>query len=184
MIFFGLDLSKVYWSLIIYVIVSVAGMVYGVRRIYETGQVRATIFAVGGLLVLVYFGFRWFGTNVVKPKRWPPVINMCPDYLTYIPKLPGCIDMLGVTTGSAGLVKTLPSDVLTLQKSNSNKVFEYTSEDVKDAKQDSDLQNICNRCQAAGVTWEGVYDGDTCVGIARKQEDNADKENGECLVST
>jgi hypothetical protein len=181
MIFFGVDLSKINWGLILYVIASIFGMVYGVKRIYETGQVRATIFAVGGILVLVYFGFRWFGDSIVKPKRWPPVINMCPDYLTYIPRLPGCIDMLGVTTGSAGLVKTLPSDILTLQKSNSNKVFEYTSEHVKDAKQASDLQVICDRCHAAGVTWEGIYDGDVCVGISRKQQDNDEKES--CLVS-
>jgi hypothetical protein len=40
---------------------------------------------------------------------------------------------------------------------------------------------ICNRCQEAGVTWEGVYDGDVCVGISKHEKDKADRET--CLVS-
>ncbi len=167
--------------MILYIVASIAGMVYGVKQVYQTGQVRGTIFAIGGLLVLVYFGFRWFGTKIIKPKHWPPVINMCPDYLTYVPSLPGCVDMLGVTTGPAGITKTLPSEVNSVQLSNTNKVFEYTSENVRAAKVASDLQKICDRCQSAGVTWEGVYDGDVCVGISRNAKDNADKET--CLVS-
>jgi hypothetical protein len=39
---------------------------------------------VGCLIVLVYFGLRWFGSRIEKPANWPPVINMCPDYLTYV----------------------------------------------------------------------------------------------------
>lgn len=183
MILFGIELSMTHFYLILYIIASVAGMVYGVKRLYETGQVRATIFAVGGILILVYFGFRWFAPKIV-PRRWPPVINMCPDYLTYVPRLPGCVDILGVTNGSAGITKTQPSEIDTVQASNRSKVFEYTSEDVGKAKVASDLQKICDRCQSAGVTWEGVYDGDSCVGISRKEQSDADKKDkGECLVS-
>jgi len=34
---------------------------------------------------------------------------------------------------------------------------------------------------AAGVTWEGVWDGDVCVGISKYEKDSADKEH--CLIS-
>ena len=106
---------------------------------------------------------------------------MCPDYLTYIKGLPGCVDMLGVTKAAAGLLKSRPSELSSIHRSNKNKVFEFTSEDVRAAKSVSELQMICNRCQEAGVTWEGVYDGDVCVGISKHEKDKADRET--CLVS-
>jgi predicted type IV restriction endonuclease len=89
--------------------------------------------------------------------------------------------MLGITKASAGLVKARPSELPTLTRSNKNKVFEFTSEDVRSAKSVDDLQKICNRCQEAGVTWEGVYDGDVCVGVSKHEKDSADKES--CLLS-
>jgi hypothetical protein len=181
MIIFGLDLAKVNWYLILYIIASIAGLVYGTNKVYATGQTRGVLFAVGCLIVLVYFGLRWFGSRIEKPANWPPVINMCPDYLTYVKSLPGCVDMLGVTKSSSGLTKTLPSEVNSVAKSNSQKVFEFTSEDVRMAKNVEDLKKICDRCMAAGVTWEGVWDGDVCVGISKYEKDSANKEH--CLIS-
>lgn len=181
MIVFGIDLAKVNWYMIAYIIASIISLVYGTNYLYSTGQTRGVIFAIGALIVLVYFGFRWFGSKIEKPKNWPPIINMCPDYLTYVPKLPGCVDMLGVTTNSAGLQKTNPSDINTVQLSNTQKVFEFTSTDIKNAKLASELQLICDRCRAAGVTWEGVYDGDVCVGISSVENKAAAAEK--CLIS-
>jgi len=181
MIIFGLDLAKVNWYLVLYILASIVGLVYGTNKVYSTGQVRGVLFAIGALIVLVYFGLRWFGSRIDKPKSWPPVINMCPDYLTYVKDLRGCVDMLGVTKSSSGLVKTRPSEVQTIERSNRNKVFQFTSEDVRSAKSVGDLQIICDRCQEAGVTWEGVYDGDVCVGIGKHEKDTADKES--CLIS-
>jgi len=181
MIIFGLDLAKVNWYLVLYVLSSIMFLVYGTNKVYSTGQTRGVIFAIGCLIVLVYFGLRWFGSKIDKPKNWPPVINMCPDYLTYVPRLPGCIDMLGVTKSTSGITRTLPSDIGTVSKSNTNKVFEFTSEDVRAAKSVADLQAICNRCQAAGVTWEGVYDGVVCVGVSKHEKDKDSAE--QCLLS-
>jgi hypothetical protein len=122
---------------------------------------------------------------------------MCPDYLTYV-ALPtttfnnktiksGCIDMLGITpkktasslkftSGSTanGLKSgTVPSSALN--------TFEFTSADVKAATSATDLQKICARCQQAGVTWEGVYDGDACVGVNTSANAKAAVE--QCLLS-
>jgi hypothetical protein len=182
MIFLGLDLAKVNWPVILYILVSILFIVYGTMKIYSTGQSRGIVFAIGSSLTLLYFGLRWFGSQTNKPKNWPPIVNMCPDYLTYLPKLPGCVDLLGVTTGSAGLTKTQLSEMNSVQLSNRNKVFEYTSADIQAAKNASDLQPICDRCQAAGVTWEGVYDGEACVGISTVEQQTASAEK--CLAST
>lgn len=182
MILFGVNLAKVNWYLVLYILASIIGLVYGTNKVYSTGQVRGVLFAIGALIVLVYFGLRWFGNSRIrKPKNWPPIINMCPDYLTYVKRLPGCVDMLGVTKAASGLEKARPSEVANLSKDNTKKVFQYTSADVAAAKNVAALQAICDRCRDAGVTWEGVYDGDVCVGIGKHQRDAEDKET--CLVS-
>lgn len=182
MIFLGVDLAKVNWHLVLYMIGSILFIVYGTMKIYSTGESRGIVFAIGISLTLLYFGLRWFGSKINKPKSWPPIVNMCPDYLTYLPNLPGCIDLVGITSGSSGLTKTKLSEMNTVQLSNTNKVFEYTSADVQAAKTASDLQPICDRCQSAGVTWEGVYDGEVCVGIAGVEKQSAAAE--QCLASS
>lgn len=181
MIIFGIDLAKVNWYLVLYILASIVGLVYGTNKVYSTGQVRGVLFAIGALIVLVYFGLRWFGSRIDKPKTWPPVINMCPDYLTYVKGLRGCVDMLGVRKAAAGLEGARPSEISSLSRSNKKRVFEFTSEDIRNAKSVGDLQTICNRCQEAGLTWEGVYDGDVCVGISKHKKDSEDKES--CLIS-
>ena len=166
--------------MVIYVILSIFLVVYGTMKVYATGQIRAVIFAIGVVQVLVYFGLRWFGNSTKKSLRWPPVINMCPDYLTYVPALPGCVDLLGVSK-NGNLARSMPSDVPALQITNTQKVFEYTSADIKSTQDASDLQAICDRCQNAGLTWEGVYDGDTCVGLSKVAAAVAAQET--CLAS-
>ena len=190
-----LKISKINWQMILYVIISAIFLVYGTNKVYSTGQIRGVVFGIGAGLVLVYFGLKWFGITPVKQKRWPPVINMCPDFLTYVPNqilstagsttmVPGCVDLLGVTSSSnasTAFVKVFPTSISSLDASMTTKVFKYTSLDVKAASSASDLQIICDACQNAGLTWEGVYDGDTCVGISKVDADNAAKEM--CLVS-
>lgn len=194
MIILGLDLAKVNWYLFAYVISSVVFLVYGTKEVYSTGQVRGVIFAIGTLLVLLYFGLHWFGTPRSTVNNWPPIINTCPDYLTYIPRtiktssgstitVPGCVDMLGVTSGTSAnsFIKVSPTEISGLDISMVTKVFKYTSADIKAATTIDALQPICNACQAAGLTWEGVYDGDTCVGITKMEAQAAAIEK--CLIS-
>ena len=170
MIILGLDTSKVNWYLVAYVLASIVFLVYGTTKVHATGETRGVLFGIGTFFVFLYFGFRWFSNETSqKTNRWPPVINMCPDYLTYVPKLgdskSGCVDMLGVTTNGALLV-TQQSSLASLASTNTQYVFPYTSADIKAAKDVTALQGICAACKTAGLTWEGVYDGDTCVGIA------------------
>ena len=197
MIVFGYDLAKAPWLMIAYILASIVGLVYGTTYVNSINSVRAVIFALGTLLVLVYFGFKWFGSRVPALKNWPPVINMCPDYLTYV-KVPsatingktvtsGCIDMLGVTTSTSATALQMSTASAAkafktgTQAPSSLNMCEFTSADVKAATKPSELKNICARCQELGITWEGVYDGDTCVGVSASANKQAEVEK--CLLS-
>lgn len=184
MAFFGASLFSISPYFVMYVLVSLMVVFQGTSRLNPTGTGRSVIFAIGSSLVFIFFGYRWFSDLTNKSKIWPPTINMCPDYLTFVPKITGsqsttgggCVDLLGVSNKDAGLVRTQQSELPTLNPTNTTKVFEYTSADVSAATNASSLQRICNRCQLAGVTWEGVYDGDSCIGLARWNIDQKNKD--------
>jgi len=190
---FGVDLvalsNSINWYLVLYVILSVIVTVNGCFRLYEGGGgVRASVYGVGAGLVFLFFGYRWFSNPAVISKKWPPVINTCPDYLTYVKSVNGyskggCVDMIGVTNSSGGIQQSQPSDVIAMGTTlkNMNKLFIHTSADVTAATSVSDLQPICDECKTKGVTWEGVYDGDVCTAIKTVDANNAALAN--CLVS-
>ena len=187
----GFDTGKINWYAVGYVILSIFAVVYGTSKLNPLGGVRAIIYAIGASLIFIYFGFRWFTQPNTTPKQWPPVINMCPDYLTYVPNIEGatstsggvCIDLLGVST--AGLTKLNKSETTNVNlknsKDNATKVFKFTSADVNASTMPAHLQTICDYCRVAGVTWEGVYDGDACIPIKGLQEKKDAIQS--CLVS-
>lgn len=193
MIILGFDTAFINWYLVLYVISSIFFLVYGTSAVYPTGQIRGVIFAIGTALVLLNFGIKWFGTREAAVIKWPPVINMCPDYLTYIKILggdnkPGCVDMLGVSSNYV-LKQSRQADIASLSSIGNDKVFAsatkaYTSADITTAISSSDqatITTICNLCQTKGVTWEGVYDGATC--IALNNFNNAQGALKQCLLS-
>jgi hypothetical protein len=172
LIFFGVDLYQVNWYLILYVILSICAVAGGTSQLFPMGAPTAVIYAVGAILVFVFYGYRWFDNQSGTLSKWPPTINSCPDYLTYVGSLsngnPGCVDLLGVSTKQGQFLKSSPSDIASLSSTTSTKVFPFTSSDVLKAADDATVQAICSYCNRMGVTWEGVFDGDTCVGIATK----------------
>ena len=196
MIIFGFDLAKAPWLMIGYILVSIVALVYGTNYVNTQNSVRGIIFGIGFFLILMYFGIRWFGSRIPELKSWPPVINTCPDYLTYVTISPkpinertvtsGCIDTLGVS--SSKTAKRLQISTAEDYKSGSGAdratsltMFEYTSADIKASTKSSELKTICDRCSELGITWEGVYDGDACVGISSSANARAAVE--QCLLS-
>ena len=157
-----MDTSKVNWYLVAYVLLSILFLIHTTTKLYPMGQTRGVIYAIGTFFVLLYFGLHWFNK---KNKRtdtvWPPVINMCPDYLTYFESgtTKGCVDMLGVST-NAGLGNVV-TDIAARTNQNT---FPYTFNSIKNKT--TDINDICKACSDTGLTWEGVYDGDSCVGAA------------------
>jgi uncharacterized membrane protein YuzA (DUF378 family) len=169
---FGIDLiNDINWKLLGYVVFSILFLVYGTKEIYSIRRTSGIIFGIGCFLVLLHFGLRWFGRQKQTSTNWPPSINTCPDYLTYNSTISGCVDFLGVTTGSGteAIQKIKKSDYGASGTITSTtqlpKVFKKTSADVTAATTDQALLDICDLCQRAGVTWEGVWDGDTCTAI-------------------
>jgi len=161
---FGVDviaeMAKINWLLVLYVIVSLIAVFLGTSKLNSTGIGAAIIYAVGSATIFGFFGYRWFSSPSSGLTQWPPKINTCPDYLTFVPPAPGaagngkCVDFLGVSS-NGGLAKAT---------SNADAGFRYSVKDLTGASPTT-LQTICDACQTAGITWEGVYDGDTCVAI-------------------
>lgn len=169
--------ASINWLLVLYVIFSVIAVVTGSNQLYSSGMGTATIYAIGSTLVFILFGYRWF-SNPVVPMTWPPNVNMCPDYLTFAKNIGtngACVDLLGVSRG--GLLPMNKNAISTAKPSDKNNVFEYTAKDVSAAITPAALQTICDRCKEAGITWEGVYDGDTCLAVKTVDAKNAALEN-------
>ena len=123
------------------------------------------MFLVGAILIFTFYGLRWFSGNVLRASKfnsttWPPVINLCPDFLSLDPtKISGknvmvCVDLSGVSKGSNGIKKFIdPSNV-----SNPSYTFNLS----QDKKGSARLNALCQECKEKGVTWEGIYDGVSC----------------------
>jgi len=198
--------TVLYAQIIAYTIVCIGIVAYGTNMLLASGPVRAILFAIGTLLLFIFFGFRWFSSSSKpdsKKNSWPPTINTCPDYLTFIPAatgtsgapntitgLPtgskgGCVDYLGVSsgTGAARLTKSEKtayssggSYTGTPTYTTTGQIFPYSSSDVTK----STMPTICKACQTAGITWEGVWDGDTCVGSTAAAKGAAAGGGGNC----
>lgn len=162
-------LAKINWLSVAYIIFAIITTATGVNIIMPTGTSRAAIFGVGAVLVFVFYYYRWFSNKNKPVLYWPPVINSCPDYLTLVKSLPGtsipgCVDMLGVSTNGA-LKAITPKDLTGGNALASDKVFIFTSDDVLSPY--ANVKSVCNMCQQMGLTWEGVWDGDACLGVSR-----------------
>jgi hypothetical protein len=77
--------------------------------------------------------------------------------------------MLGVSKN--GVMKVTTETKLNTLKSDDlgdskDYVFSFTSNDVANSTGDSRIKQLCLKCAYLGITWEGIYDGDTCTGIA------------------
>jgi len=145
---------------IIFIVISILIGGGGVAYFATQQQyVAAALFLIGSIAVLVSYGLRWFGpagspTSTTVP--WPPVINTCPDYLTYYKRTNGgavtdtCIDRVGVSRN--GAITIWPSG----GGDPTNDAYFFT------LKKGEDRSALCGRVINAGLTWEGVTDGESC----------------------
>jgi hypothetical protein len=162
--FLGIDLSTVNWYLVLYAILSIAAVAMGTSQLFPMGTSTAVIYAIGSIMILYFYYTRWFGDSATTPSTWPPTINTCPDYFTYIESLPGdkkpgCVDMLGISKNN-GYRPPTTTELTTLNSTDTN-VFGFTS---SSATTRTKILQICTLCKQKGITWEGIFDGDTCVG--------------------
>ena len=132
----------------------------GAYILYSTGHgTAAMIYLVGVLIIEIYFGTQWFsgdGTANVPKGPWPPSINVCPDFLSLYSTggKSYCVDTVGVAA-SGGITKWVSGATV------SDKNAFPLSADLKGAAR---TKALCAQAKSMNVTWEGVWDGSTCLG--------------------
>lgn len=160
-------------GLIIYVISAISVITGGTLTAFNGGKtLAAVLFFMGAASIFVIFGLKWFSPGSVfakTPVSWPPTINTCPDYLVhYVRTKEGkpentCIDLIGVSKKGDGGLKIFPKDALKGISSPPSDDSYYFS--LKTDSSDSIDKNrqLCTRAIAAGLTWEGITNGESCT---------------------
>ena len=150
------NIKEVMFIVVAILVIGGGSMYFGSNQQY----VSVLIFLPLSILIFVLYGMRWFGADGIyklQTTTWPPAINSCPDYLTaYTIKsrsgdVKGCVDRIGVSR-NGGLVMLKKGDVVT--SPNDNRFFALKAGESRAA--------LCQRVMTAGLTWEGVTDGETC----------------------
>jgi len=159
-------------GLIIYIVSAIAVIAGGTVTAFNSGKtLAAVLFFMGALAIFVTFGLKWFSPGSVfakTPVPWPPTINTCPDYLVYYGRNRGdgtkentCIDIIGVSKN--GGLKVFPKEALndiTKVPADNNYYFSLKTDSIaSDAKN----QELCTRAITAGLTWEGITNGESCT---------------------
>ena len=126
------------------------------------------------MAIAIVFGLQWFRSdgslNQAGVRNWPPVINMCPDFLSlttlHLPKSANddtitpthvCIDTVGVSNNNVLNVNT--GDL-----TGNNTYFPLFLDATDNATRS---KNLCDKCREMGLTWDGIFDGASCLnGIA------------------
>ncbi len=160
------------FTLILYILLSAGIGIGGTMYLVQSDRtLGAFLYFVGAVLILTFYGLRWFtGDNLrttrYSSKTWPPVINTCPDFMSLYEEGEGqaktktCIDLIGITKGGKQTKFNLHMD--------------------KQGK--TRIDALCNECKALGVTWEGVYDGISCVAsvVPNPKGGSDSAENASC----
>ena len=148
--------------LLIYVVFCLALVGVGCYQFVKVEMlIGAGMYGVGAIVLFIMFGLKWFVTEnsllSQTPVKWPPVINTCPDYLTYYETtLSGtstqkvCVDTLGI---SPTLIKFNPKE-----SNNPPGCYFSLQTTTTDPKKE-----LCERAMQYGLTWEGITNSESCI---------------------
>ena len=159
-------------GLVIYIISAIAVIAGGTITAFNSGKtLTAVLFFMGALAIFVTFGLKWFspGSLFAKtPVPWPPTINTCPDYLVYYgrPKADGtkentCIDLIGISKN--GGLKVFPKEILQGNGTPPPDNEYYFSLSTNSSDVNTKNKQLCTRAIEAGLTWEGITNGESCT---------------------
>jgi hypothetical protein len=117
----------------------------------------AAIFFLGATVAALFFGFRWFNSSGdinTTSGPWPPSVNYCPDFMTLanINDEQVCIDTVGVATVGG------------ISSSDGTKIADQYLFKLYLTSSGADRTSLlCQQAKEKKVTWEGVWDGTTCL---------------------
>lgn len=152
----------------IYIVAAIIIIAGGTFKLIGGGQTLGGIlFLIGALIVFIVYGLKWFGKKgglfSETPVSWPTTINTCPDYLVYYGRKmadgttqDSCIDTIGVSKN--GSIKVFPKNV---EPPTSDEY--YFSLVTKSSDPAARKAELCQRTISAGLTWEGISNGESCI---------------------
>lgn len=150
------------FKFLFYIFLSIVFILGGTYNFYKSGeQLSSSVFFIGSVAAILYFGFRWFTpSGELKdsgaPSKWPPAINHCPDFLALdMSGADVCIDTIGVSSTKA-------MDVTTGTRTYGSEKFEFPLHLDKTGQ--ARAEALCASCKEKGLTWEGVWNGFICLG--------------------
>ena len=150
------------YTFLAYIFLSIVIWLTVVIRLSQMPRPVSAIFvAVMFFLIFIFYSGRCFYGSTVKNNpngTWPPIINMCPDYLVYY-KWNGtdtCIDLSGVNRSNGTLIPWTHDDSFQNPPTNPAKYFPYI---YKPGMSDNQIANLCTQANQNGVSWEGIADG-------------------------
>ena len=161
----GSMFGSISYSMIAYIFLCIViGITVPMKLMQSGRQTASFICLIFFILIFVFYGMRWFNHSSLTnyTGSWPPIINTCPDYLLYYMrgKQPTCVDMIGVNR-SGGLLKPwAKNDSPQNPPADDAKYFPYV---YKAGMNPTDVQNLCILAQQAGLTWEGITNGESCT---------------------
>jgi len=160
------DINIKFWIYVALSVLLVIGGAYKVNEIYQ--MFGALVYGIGTLYVCVIYGVRWFGKGGLTdsgPVAWPPVVNTCPDYLTYYKhkKTDGttedtCIDTMGIANASSIKLQLFPSNVTDPANAPTDASYYFQLATTTNNKS----LELCQRAIGYGLTWEGITNGESC----------------------
>jgi len=157
-----MDLSFIFFIFAAFIVIP--GTFFGLALFNK--YLAAGIATIGMLVLFILFGIQFFGStgNYIQqtvPMKWPPSINMCPDYLSLykdsssIPTKYYCVDTVGVSPNQA-LTYYNPNTAAGPANPSVPMQFNLHLEETDDIKRRDD---IVNDCKTKSLTFEGIWDG-------------------------
>ena len=154
------------YGFIAYLFLSIVVGMTVVMQLFRANRTWAGIITlILFVLIFIFYGERWFRGNRVTgiyTGAWPPIINACPDYLVYYNRngVDTCIDLLGVNRSNGVLRPWTQEDNAQNPPADDAKYFLYT---YKADMKPNEIQVLCNAAMSAGLTWEGITNGESCT---------------------
>lgn len=154
----------------------------------QNKSIAAVLYAIGAIGVCVFYGLRWFNGDKAKSLgydgQWPPAnrINFCPDYFTMTEgkdannnTIKVCVDNVGFSKPSTLNKYNSDSTPTLVTYDTSNNSFTYSGKNAIPLNIMTKKEDKCRICQEIGVTWEGVYDGSSCIGLGKQNVDSSNR---------
>ena len=152
-----------------YICVAILVILGGSYSLYSSYEILVPfLFFIGSLASFIIFGLIWFSASgavfAQTPVSWPPFINTCPDYLVYYRRpvrntfVDTCVDTIGVSSRTS----RTPLLKFTEPRWATRDQF-YFSLRTNATDPVGRNRELCTRAINAGLTWEGITNGETCT---------------------